>query len=86
MATQTIGTREQHERARAELMGREKAHMRAGDELARQRRELPWVPVDEEYAFQTTAGGRTLADLFEGRSQLLVYHFMFTPEDEAVTA
>ena len=78
-----IGTREQHEAARADLLEREKEHMRQGDELARQRRELPWVPVEQDYVFQTTAGERTLADLFEGRSQLLVYHFMFTPEDEA---
>ena len=77
-----IGTREQHEAARAELLAREKEHMRRGDELARQRRELPWVPVEEDYVFQTTEGERTLTDLFEGRSQLLVYHFMFTPEDE----
>ena len=77
-----IGTREQHEKARAELLVREKEHMRRGDDLARQRRELPWVPVEEEYVFETTVGERTLADLFEGRSQLLVYHFMFTPEDE----
>ena len=67
-----IGTREQHEAARADLLEREKEHMRRGDELARRRRELPWVPVEEEYVFQTTAGERTLTDLFEGRSQLLV--------------
>jgi predicted dithiol-disulfide oxidoreductase (DUF899 family) len=75
-----IGTREQHEAARADLLEREKEHMRRGDELARRRRELPWVPVQEDYVFHTTAGERTLAELFDGRSQLLVYHFMFAPE------
>ncbi len=74
-----IGTRDQHEQARAELLAREKEHMRQGDELARQRRALPWVRVEENYVFQTPAGDRTLADLFEGRSQLIVYHFMLAP-------
>ena len=50
-----------------------------GDQLARQRRELPWVPVDKEYMLQTADGARTLMDLFDGRSQLVVYHFMFGP-------
>ena len=54
-----------------------------GDELAQQRRELPWVPVESEYRFETDEGTRTLAELFEGRSQLLVYHFMFGPTYEA---
>src|SRR5438128_5212582 len=54
-----------------------------GDELARQRRELPWVPVEKQYMFQTERGARTLADLFDGRSQLVVYHFMFGPDWEA---
>ena len=53
--------------------------MRQGDELARRRRELPWVPVEHEYVFRTTQGERTLAELFDGRSQLIVYHFMFAP-------
>jgi predicted dithiol-disulfide oxidoreductase (DUF899 family) len=79
----TIGTREEHEQARAALLEREKEHMRQGDELARERRELPWVSVEQEYVFQTASGEQTLEELFEGRSQLLVYHFMFTPEDEA---
>jgi predicted dithiol-disulfide oxidoreductase (DUF899 family) len=54
------------------------------DELARQRRELPWVPVEKEYRFETDEGTRTLAELFDGRSQLLIYHFMFGPSYEAV--
>ena len=55
--------------------------MRRGDELARQRRELPWVPIEKEYVFETDDGAKTLAELFDGRSQLLVYHFMFGPAD-----
>jgi predicted dithiol-disulfide oxidoreductase (DUF899 family) len=78
-----IGTREQWLAARADLLAREKEHTRLGDELARQRRELPWVPVDEEYVFDTADGEQTLAELFAGRSQLLVYHFMFGPSYEA---
>ena len=65
--------------ARDELLQREKAHTRMGDELARQRRELPWIQVDKPYRFDTDHGPRTLAELFDGRSQLLVYHFMFGP-------
>ena len=76
----TIGTREEFEAARSELERREKEHTRRGDELARQRRELPWVPVEREYEFDTPDGRRTLRELFDGRSQLLVYHFMFHPE------
>jgi predicted dithiol-disulfide oxidoreductase (DUF899 family) len=69
--------------AREELLAREKEHTRMGDELARQRRELPWVRVEKEYRFDTDDGTRTLAELFDGRSQLLVYHFMFGPSYEA---
>jgi predicted dithiol-disulfide oxidoreductase (DUF899 family) len=69
--------------ARQALLAREKEHTRMGDELARQRRELPWVRVEKEYRFQTDEGTRTLAELFDGRSQLLVYHFMFGPSYEA---
>jgi predicted dithiol-disulfide oxidoreductase (DUF899 family) len=65
--------------ARAALLEREKAHTRLGDDLARQRRELPWVRIDKEYTLRTAAGPRTLAELFDGRSQLLIYHFMFGP-------
>jgi predicted dithiol-disulfide oxidoreductase (DUF899 family) len=65
--------------ARGELLAREKEHTRLGDQLARRRRELPWVRVEKEYRFETDDGTRTLAELFDGRSQLLVYHFMFGP-------
>src|SRR5919197_565552 len=77
MPEHAVGTREQWLSARRELLSAEKEHMRRGDELARRRRELPWVPVEQEYAFDTEEGRKTLADLFDGRSQLLVYHFMF---------
>jgi predicted dithiol-disulfide oxidoreductase (DUF899 family) len=77
------GTREEWRAARLELLQREKEHTRLSDELARRRRELPWVPLEKEYAFETGDGTRTLAELFDGRSQLLVYHFMFGPEYEA---
>jgi predicted dithiol-disulfide oxidoreductase (DUF899 family) len=69
--------------ARAELLAREKEHTRLGDELARQRRELPWVRVEKEYRFDADDGTRTLAELFDDRSQLAVYHFMFGPSYEA---
>ena len=72
-----IGTREEWAAAREELLAREKEHTRLGDELARQRRELPWVRVEKDYRLDTANGPRSLADLFDGRSQLLVYHFMF---------
>jgi predicted dithiol-disulfide oxidoreductase (DUF899 family) len=75
----TVGTREEWLRARKELLDREKALTRRSDELARLRRELPWVPVEEQYSFETNEGTKTLAELFAGRSQLLVYHFMFGP-------
>jgi predicted dithiol-disulfide oxidoreductase (DUF899 family) len=71
------GTPEEWLAARIELLQAEKEHMRQGDALARQRRELPWVPVEKDYAFETADGTKTLADLFDGRHQLLVYHFMF---------
>ena len=78
-----IGTREQWLAAREQLLVREKELTRLGDELARLRRELPWVPVEKDYRFDTDDGDMSLADLFEGRSQLLVYHFMFGPSYEA---
>jgi predicted dithiol-disulfide oxidoreductase (DUF899 family) len=78
-----IGSREEFEAAREELLRREKEHTRLGDELARQRRDLPWVPVEKEYSFDTDEGTRTLAELFDGRSQLLIYHFMFGPNYRA---
>src|SRR5215470_2878690 len=78
-----IGTREEWAAARERLLVREKEHTRLGDELARQRRELPWVPVEKDYRFDTDDGEKPLVELFEGRSQLLVYHFMFGPSYEA---
>ncbi|HEU4354205.1 MAG TPA: DUF899 domain-containing protein [Actinomycetota bacterium] len=83
MMDHTIGTREEWNAAREELLEREKEHTRRGDEIAQQRRALPWVPVDKEYVLDTEDGEKTLAELFEGRSQLLVYHFMFGPSYEA---
>ena len=83
MPAHTVGTREEHARARAEVLAREKELTRANDELSRARRELPWVPVESEYRFDTEAGPRTLAELFDGRPQLVVYHFMFGPSYEA---
>ena len=69
------GTRAEWRAARVELLKAEKEHTRRGDELARRRQELPWVRVEKEYRFDTDAGSASLADLFQGRSQLLVYHF-----------
>jgi predicted dithiol-disulfide oxidoreductase (DUF899 family) len=76
----TTGTREEWLAARRELLEAEKALTRRGDELARKRQELPWVRIDKQYRFETDEGTASLADLFKGRSQLLVYHFMFGPE------
>ena len=78
-----VGTREEWIAAREALLTREKEHTRLGDALARQRRELPWVRVEKKYRFDTDDGTRTLAELFDGRSQLLVYHFMFGPSYQA---
>ena len=80
MPEHRVGTREEWLSARDELLEREKELTRRNDELARERRELPWVPIDKEYRFETEDGTKTLAELFHGRSQLLVYHFMFGPE------
>jgi predicted dithiol-disulfide oxidoreductase (DUF899 family) len=74
---------EQWQAAREELLEREKVHTRMGDELARQRRELPWVAIDKPYRFDTDHGPASLAELFDDRSQLLVYHFMFGPSYQA---
>jgi predicted dithiol-disulfide oxidoreductase (DUF899 family) len=79
LTTHAIGTREEWLAARERLLVREKEHTRLGDELARERRELPWVPVDKDYRFDTDDGEQSLGELFDGRSQLLVYHFMFGP-------
>ena len=83
MTDHKVARREEWLVAREALLAREKEHTRMGDELARQRRELPWVRVEKEYRFETHEGTRTLAELFDGRSQLLVYHFMFGPSYEA---
>jgi predicted dithiol-disulfide oxidoreductase (DUF899 family) len=77
MTQHKVGTRTEWVAARRELLEREKQHMRHGDELARRRQELPWVPIEKQYFFETDDGRKTLAELFDGRSQLLVYHFMF---------
>ena len=80
MTTHTTASREQWLAARLELLDAEKELTRRSDDVARQRQQLPWVPVAKEYRFETDAGAASLADLFGGRSQLLVYHFMFGPE------
>jgi predicted dithiol-disulfide oxidoreductase (DUF899 family) len=80
MTTHTTASREQWLTARLELLEAEKALTRRGDEVARKRQELPWVAVEKEYRFETEAGAASLAELFGGRSQLLVYHFMFGPD------
>jgi predicted dithiol-disulfide oxidoreductase (DUF899 family) len=77
MAEHRTASRDEWLVARRELLDAEKEHMRRGDELVRRRQELPWVPIEKEYVFETDEGKTTLAKLFDGRSQLLVYHFMF---------
>jgi predicted dithiol-disulfide oxidoreductase (DUF899 family) len=83
MTHHAVGTRDEWLAARLELLDAEKEHTRRGDEIAQQRRALPWVRIDKEYRFDTDEGGASLADLFRGRSQLLVYHFMFGPDYDA---
>ncbi len=83
MTTHKIGTREEWLAARLELLGAEKALTRQSDDVALRRQALPWVKVDKDYRFETDDGKATLADLFRGRSQLLVYHFMFGPDYKA---
>ncbi len=80
MHTHKIGTREEWRAARLELLEAEKELTRRSDQLAQRRQALPWVPVTNAYRFETDAGPASLADLFKGRSQLLVYHFMFGPD------
>jgi predicted dithiol-disulfide oxidoreductase (DUF899 family) len=82
MTNHKVGSREEWLAARKELLAREKEHTRRSDELARDRQELPWVLVEKEYTFDTDAGSKTLAELFDGHSQLIVYHFMLGPEYE----
>jgi predicted dithiol-disulfide oxidoreductase (DUF899 family) len=83
MTDHQVVSHQEWQAARDELLQREKEHTRAGDELARERRELPWVTVEKDYRFDTDDGTRTLAELFDGRSQLMFYHFMFGPTYEA---
>ena len=83
MTEHRIGTQEEWQAERNELLKEEKELTRRGDELATKRRELPWVRVEKDYRFETQHGTKALADLFDGRSQLLVYHFMFGPSYEA---
>ena len=79
MTQHRVGTREEWQAARDELLAEEKELTRRNDALARKRRELPWVAVEKDYGFETADGTRSLSDLFDGRSQLLIYHFMFGP-------
>src|SRR2546425_696463 len=83
MTKHKTGTREEWLAARLELLKAEKEHTRHSDELARRRMDLLWVRIDKEYRFETDEGSASLADLFSGRSQLLVYHFMFGPDYKA---
>jgi predicted dithiol-disulfide oxidoreductase (DUF899 family) len=83
MTTHQTGSREEWLAARLQLLDAEKALTRQSDDVARQRQNLPWVRVDKEYHFDTVGGRAALGDLFDGRSQLLVYHFMFGPDYEA---
>jgi predicted dithiol-disulfide oxidoreductase (DUF899 family) len=83
MTTHRTGTRDEWLAARLELLEAEKELTRRGDELARRRQELPWVRLDKDYRFETDEGSASLTDLFGGRSQLLVYHFMFGPDYKA---
>ena len=83
MTEHRIATQEEWQAERDELLKEEKDLTRRGDELTRKRRDLPWVAVEKEYRFDAEDGAKTLADLFDGRSQLLVYHFMFGPTYEA---
>ncbi len=80
MTTHTPGTREEWLAARLQLLAAEKELSRRSDELAQQRQQLPWVPIEKDYRFETEEGSASLADLFRGRSQLLMYHLMFGPE------
>lgn len=83
MTTHPTASREEWLRQRLDLLGAEKALTRQSDQLAQRRRQLPWVRVDKDYRFATDDGEVTLKDLFHGRSQLLIYHFMFGPDYKA---
>src|SRR5437660_12021013 len=82
MTEHKVGTREEWQTARDELAGLEAEHAELGRKAAEKRRELPWVPVDKKYEFDTEEGKKTLAELFDGRSQLLAYNIMFGPDYE----
>jgi predicted dithiol-disulfide oxidoreductase (DUF899 family) len=83
MTEHRVGTQEEWQAARDELLEGEKELTRRNDELTKKRHDLPWVPVEKEYSFETDDGTKSLAELFDGRSQLLIYHFMFGPAYEA---
>jgi predicted dithiol-disulfide oxidoreductase (DUF899 family) len=83
MPEHRVGTQEEWQAERDHLLKEEKEITHRGDELTSKRRELPWVPVENDYSFETTDGTKSLADLFDGRSQLIIYHFMFGPPYEA---
>jgi predicted dithiol-disulfide oxidoreductase (DUF899 family) len=83
MTKQSTGTRKEWLAVRVDLLKAEKEHTRRGDELAVRRQELPWVRIEKDYRFETDEGRASLADLFRGRSQLLIYHFMFGPDYKA---
>jgi predicted dithiol-disulfide oxidoreductase (DUF899 family) len=80
MPEHNVGTKEEFDKAREELLAEEKELTHRGDELTEKRRALPWVEVEKDYEFATTDGTKSLADLFDGRSQLMIYHFMFGPD------
>ena len=83
MTEHRIGTQEEWQAERDELLTEEKELTRRGDELTKKRQELPWVAVEKDYSFETDDGTKSLAELFDGRSQLLIYHFMFGPAYDA---
>jgi len=83
MAEHRIGTQAEWQAERDALLKEEKELTRRSDELAAKRGRLPWVPVEEDYRFETEQGAKSLADLFDGRTQLMVYHFMFGPSYQA---
>src|SRR5947209_10188198 len=83
MTDRKIGTREEWEAARDELANLEAEHAQLTQRVTQKRRELPWVPVEKEYAFDTEDGKKTLAELFDGRSQLLAYNIMYGPDYQA---
>jgi predicted dithiol-disulfide oxidoreductase (DUF899 family) len=83
MTEHRVGTQEEWQAERDQLLKEEKELTHRGDELTSRRQALPWVPVEEDYTFETSEGTKSLADLFAGRSQLMIYHFMFGPPYEA---